>query len=74
MTNAWRQWSFTIGALVTLLVLTGIGNTWLTLAACVAMIAFGFVVLPHQRIRGALAAVIALGAAAILALVLRSLS
>ena len=74
MTNAWRHWSFTLASLLILLVFTAIGEAWLTLAAAAVVIAFGFILLPQVRTRGALAAVIAAGAAATLALVFRSVS
>lgn len=66
-----RQWAFTIAVLFVLLGLTALGNNWLTVGTAVGLLVVGFVVLPRDRARGALAALVAGCVAAAFAAVLR---
>jgi hypothetical protein len=59
VTEARRQQWFTAAAVVLLLGMGAFGNAYLLAGAAVALLAIGVVVLPRQRARGTLAAVIA---------------
>ena len=59
MTEARRQQWFAGAAVSLLLLMTAFDNPWLLGGRAIALLAVGLVVLPRQRVRGALAAVIA---------------
>jgi hypothetical protein len=59
MTEARREQWFTAAAITLLLGLTAFDNAWLLAGAALALLAVGLVALPRQRVRGALAAVLA---------------
>ena len=74
MTETRRQQWFTAASIALLLGSTAFDNAWLLLGAAMALLTVGFVALPRQRVRGALAAVLAALVALATVTALRALS
>lgn len=71
MTEARRQQLFTGAAIALLLFMTAFDNAWLLAGTAAALFAVGFVALPRQRVRGALAALIAAVVAVVVVALIR---
>jgi hypothetical protein len=60
-----RQLLLTSTAVLLLLFVTAMGDAWLAMVAAGLMLAIAFVVLPRERARGGLAALVAVAVAAV---------
>ena len=64
MTETQRQWAVTLMALIVLLGMTAMGNDKFGLVGSVLVLVTGFIALPRDRGRGAVAALVGVCAAA----------
>lgn len=73
MTPARRQALFNGLAVALLLLASGFGNTWVLAGSALALLLVGMVLVPEQRGRGLVTAVVAAGAAVGVSLLIRAL-